>query len=226
MLNRGVGRLTDKNKISSELKWQPTSDKDKETSNKFLENVLQVRGFNAFLFMMKDCSVVKMAHSIAKFATINPIADDVDGKIFAFIGNRLSDQEPRSILIPTNVWIMWTTHKVSNDTKKMLEHFKEKKNYGELYREAGATSTKHVPNILAIPLSAVRLFNLHKKGKMPHECLRLLMSHINDSNITDDKDKWNLIRDWLITATYCNGKKKKKSSIVGIDIKGVMCNDD
>jgi hypothetical protein len=32
MLNRGVAHLTDKNKISSELKWQPTSGKDKETN--------------------------------------------------------------------------------------------------------------------------------------------------------------------------------------------------
>jgi hypothetical protein len=186
MLDRGVARLTDKNKISSELKWQPTNGKDKETSKKFLENVLQVRGFNAFLFMTKDSSIVKMAYSVAKFATINPIADDVDAKIFAFIGDRISDQEPRAILIPTNEWITWTTHKVGNDMKKMLEHYKEKKNYEELYHEAGSTSTKHVPNILAIPLSAVRLFNLHKKGKMPHECLNLLMSHINDPNITDD----------------------------------------
>jgi hypothetical protein len=111
------------------------------------------------------------------------------------------------------------THKVGNNVKKMLEHYKEKKNYGELYHEAGATSTKHVSNILAILLSTVRLFNLHKKGKMPHECLNCLMSHINDPNITDYKDKWNLIQDWLITATYCDGKKKKKSSIVGIDLK-------
>ncbi len=77
--------------------------------------------------------------------------------------------------------------------KKMLEHYKEKKNYGELYYEAGVTSTKHVPNILAIPLSTVRLFNLHKKGKTPHKCLNLLMSHINNPNITDDKDEWNLV---------------------------------
>ncbi len=187
-LDWGVARLTDKNKISSKLKCQPTSGKDKETSKKILENVLQVRGFNAFLFMTKDSSIVKMAHSVAKFATINPITDNVDGKIFAFIGDRLCDQEPRAILIPTNTWIMWTTHKVSKDVKKMLEHYKEKKNYRELYQEAGATSTKHVPNILAILLSAVRLFNLHKKGKMPHKCLNLLMSHINDPNITDDKD--------------------------------------
>ncbi len=110
--------------------------------------------------------------------------------------------------------------------KEMLEHYKEKKNYGELYHEAGAASTKHVPNILAIPLSAVRLFNLHKKGKMPHKCLNLLMSHINNPNMTDDKDEWNLIRDWLITATYCDGKKKKKSSVVGIDIEGITCNDN
>jgi hypothetical protein len=61
---------------------------------------------------------------------------------------------------------------------------------------------------------------------MPHKCLNLLMSHIKDPNITDDKDEWNLIHDWLITATYCNAKKKKKSSVVGIDIEGVTCDDD
>ena len=83
-----------------------------------------------------------------------------------------------------------------------------------------------VPNILAIPLVAVRLFKLHKKEKMPHECLTLLLSHINDSNDSGDKTEWSLIRDWLVTAAYCNAKKRKKSSMVGIDIEDVTCDDD
>jgi hypothetical protein len=53
-----------------------------------------------------------------------------------------------------------------------------------------------------------------------------LLSHINDPNNIGDKTEWNLIRDWLITATYCDGKKRKKSSMVGIDIKGATCDDD
>jgi hypothetical protein len=67
---------------------------------------------------------------------------------------------------------------------------------------------------------------LQKKGKMPHECLDLLMRQINDPDIVDNKDEWNLVRDWLITATDSDGKKKKKSSIVGIDIEGVMCDNN
>jgi hypothetical protein len=167
-----------------------------------------------------------MAHSVAKFATINSIAEDVDGKIFAFIGDRLSNQEPWAILIPTNAWTTWTTHKVGKEVKTMTEHYKDRRNYGGLYQEAGAKTIKHVPNILAIPLSTVRLFNVHKKGKMPHECLDLLMRHISNPDIVEDKDKWNLVWDWLITATYSNGKKKRKSSIVGIDIEGVTCGDN
>ncbi len=95
------------------------------------------------------------------------MAEDVDGKIFAFIGDKLSNQEPRAILIPTNAWTTWTTHKVGMDVKTMTEHYKDRRNYGKLYREAGAkTKTiKHVLNILAIPLSAVRLFNLQKRGR-------------------------------------------------------------
>jgi hypothetical protein len=110
--------------------------------------------------------------------------------------------------------------------KTMTEHYKDRRNYGELYQEAGAKTIKHIPNILAIPLSAVRLFNLQKKGKMPHECLVLLMRQINDPDIVDDKDEWNLVRDWLITFIYSNGKKKKKSSVVGIDIEGITCDDN
>jgi hypothetical protein len=68
-----------------------------------------------------------MAHSVAKFATINPIAEDVEGKIFAFIGDRLSNKEPQAILIPTNAWRMWTKHKVGNDMKTMTEHYKQDK---------------------------------------------------------------------------------------------------
>ncbi len=123
MLARGGPHLTDKNKISSELKWQPTSAKDKEKIKNIVKNVLQVRRFHAFLFMTKDSCFVRMAHSIAKFATINPIAEGVDGKIFAFISNRLNDQEPRAILIPTNAWTTWTTHKVGKDVKTMTEHY-------------------------------------------------------------------------------------------------------
>jgi hypothetical protein len=212
MLARGGAHLTNKNKISSELKWQPTSAKDKEKIKKILGNVLQVRGFQAFLFMTKDSCFVQMAHSVAKFATINPITEDVDGKIFAFIGNRLSDQEPWAILIPTNAWTNLTTHKVGKDVKTMTEHYKDRRNYGGLYQQAGAKTIKHVLNILAIPLSTVRLFNLHKKGKMPHECLDLLVRHISSPDIVEDKDEWNLIRDWLITATYSNGKRRRSQA--------------
>jgi hypothetical protein len=43
-----------------------------------------------------------MAHSVAKFVTVNPIAGEVDGKIFGFIGDRRMNQEPHAVLIPTN----------------------------------------------------------------------------------------------------------------------------
>jgi hypothetical protein len=117
MLKNGGPRITNKSKTSAEQKWQATIAKDKEKIKKFLENVLQVRGFHAFLFMMKDSCFMQVAHSIAKFATINQIAEDVDGKIFAFIGDRLSDQEPQAILIPTNAWMTWTMHKVGNNVE-------------------------------------------------------------------------------------------------------------
>jgi hypothetical protein len=167
-----------------------------------------------------------MAHSVAKFATINPIVEDVDGKIFAFIGNRLSNQEPQAILIPTNAWMTWTTHNVGNVVKMMTEHYKDEWNYGSLYQDAGAKTNKHVPNILAIPLSTVKLFSLHRKRKMPHECLDLLMRHINNPDMAENKDEWNLIRDWLIKATYCDRKKKKKSSVLGIETETVTCDNN
>jgi hypothetical protein len=75
----------------------------------------------------------------------------------------------------------------------MLDHYKDKKNYGDLYQETGGKVLKQVPNILAIPLVAVRLFESHKKGKMPHECLNLLLSHIKDPNNIGNKTEWNLI---------------------------------
>ncbi len=189
--------------------------------------MLQVRGFHAFLFMTKDSCFVKIAHSVKKIATINPIAEDVDRKIFAFIGNRLSNQEPQAISISTNAWTTWTMHKVGNNVKTMTEHYKDKQNYGSLYQEAGAKTNKHVPNILAIALSTVKLFSLfHRKRKMPHEFFDLLMRHVNNPDMVENKDEWNLIRDWLITATYCNGKKKDKSTVLGIETETVTCNDD
>ncbi len=143
--------------------------------------------------MTKDSAIIKMAHSAAKFATINPMVDNVDGKIFAFIGDRLANQEPRAILISTNAWLTWSSHKVANDKKTMLDHYKDKKYYREIYQERGGKVLKQVPNILAIPLVAVRLFKLHKKWKMPHECLTLLLSHVNDPNNIGNKTEWDLI---------------------------------
>jgi hypothetical protein len=78
--------------------------------------------------------------------------------------------------------------------------------------------------MLAIPLIAVKLFELHKKGKMPHECLDVLISHLEENN--NSGDEWSLIRDWLITAAHCDAKKRRKSSVVGIEIEGVTCDDD
>jgi hypothetical protein len=155
-----------------------------------------VQGFHAFLFMTKDSCFVRMAHSVAKFVTVNPIAGEVDGKFFAFIGNRRTDQEPRAVLIPNNAWMTWGNHKVGGDTKAMIEHYKDKTKYGNLYQESGARATMHVPNILAILLSVVRLLELHKKGKMPHECLEIIMTHINDQPVGTKKDAWNLVKIW------------------------------
>ena len=224
MLDRGRAHLHNKNTISFELKWQPRNGKDKEINKKFLESILQVRGFNAFLFMTKDSSIVKLAHSAAKFATISPMAANVDGKIFAFIGDRHDTQEPRAILIPASAWTTWITYKVNDDEKPMLEHYKDIAHYGHLYQVAGGRTAKHVPHMLAIPLIAVKLFDLHKKGKMPHECLDILISHLEVNN--ESGDEWRLIRDWLITAAYCDVKKRKKSSVVSIEIEGVTCDDD
>ncbi len=95
-----------------------------------------------------------------------------------------------------------------------------------VYQESGARATMHVPNILAIPLSAVRLIELHKKGKIPHECLKIIMTHINDQPVGTKKDTWNLVKNWLITATYINAKKRKNTSILGIDVEPVTCDDD
>jgi hypothetical protein len=192
---------------------------------KFLDNVLQVQRFRAFLFMTKESCFVRMAHSVAKFATVNPIAGEVVGKIFAFIGDRLIDQEPHVVLIPANVWMAWVNHKVGGNTKALTDHYSNKANYGKLYQEPGGRAAKHVPNILAIPLSVVRLFELHKQGKMPHECLETLINHINDPTMVDDKDEWDLVRDWLIIATYSNVKKKKDTSVLGIKIDPVTCDD-
>ena len=118
----------------------------------------------------------------------------------------------------------WTTYKVNDDEKPMLEHYKDNEHYGQLYQEAGGRTAKHVPNMLAIPLIAVKLFELHIKGKMPHECLDVLISHLEVNN--ESGNEWRLIRDWLITAAYCDAKKCKKSSIVSIEIEGVTCDND
>jgi hypothetical protein len=183
------GIRQEKTKTVAELKWQSKIAKDKGKIKKFLDNVLQVRGFHAFLFMIKESCFVRMAHSVAKFATVNLIAGEVDGKIFVFIGNRLIDQEPCAVLIPTNAWMAWANNKVGGNTKAITDHYSDKANYGKLYQEPGGRAMKHVPNILAIPLSTVRLFKLHKQGKMPHECLEILINHINDPTMVDDKDE-------------------------------------
>jgi hypothetical protein len=101
ILARG-GARQETTKTTTKLKWQATIAKNKDKIKKFLKNVLQVRGFHAFSFMTKVSCFVRMAHSVAKLVTVNPIAGEVDGKIFGFIGDRRMDQEPWAVLIPTN----------------------------------------------------------------------------------------------------------------------------
>jgi hypothetical protein len=175
--------------------------------------------------MTKETCFVRITHSVAKFPTVNPITGEVDGKVFAFIGNRLINQEPRAVLIPTSVRMAWAHHKVGENTKAMTDHYNDTANYVKLYQEHGGRATKHVSNILAIPLSTVRLFELHKQGKMSHECLEILINHINDPTMVDDKDKWDLVRNWLITATCRDVKKNKDTIILGINIDLVTCDN-
>jgi hypothetical protein len=53
-----VGACQEMTKTTTELKWQATIAKDKDKIKKFLENVLQVQEFHAFLFMTKDSCFV------------------------------------------------------------------------------------------------------------------------------------------------------------------------
>ena len=139
------GIRQEKTKTVAELKWQSKITKDKDKMKKFLDNILQVWGFHAFLFMTKESCFVRMMHSVTKFAIVNPIAGEVDGKIFAFIRDRLINKEPHAVLIPMNAWMAWANHKVGGNTKAMTDHYSDKANYGKLYQEPGGESNETCP---------------------------------------------------------------------------------
>ncbi len=103
----------------------------------------------------------------------------------------------------------------------MVTFYADNRNYGKYF--VGTEVGINVPFVMFIPLIAAKILDLHNKSKMPHECYSFLKAYISSPNTSLDEEHWGLVLDWLLTVSQ--GDKKKKQSVLPMELDAVACDD-
>jgi hypothetical protein len=65
--------------------------------------------------MIEGSGFVKMGHTLSKFTSMSLATEELDDKIFGFLGDRRDHSEPKVIEIPAKYLSTWPTVKANTD---------------------------------------------------------------------------------------------------------------
>jgi hypothetical protein len=87
----------------------------------------------------------------------------------------------------------------------------------------------HVPQMIALPLRAVRLYHQFNGAVMPHELLAAVERHLASPDISlDNGDDWDLVQKWLLVAVQRddgNGDPTKRKSFIAFWTDALLFNN-
>jgi hypothetical protein len=114
---------TNDERIKGELNWQKSIASLRPEQKEFINKATQLIDFHAFVFMIKGSGFVKMGHTISKFTSMSLATEELDGKIFGFLGDRRDHSEPKVIEIPAKYLSTWLTVKANTDPTEMVNYY-------------------------------------------------------------------------------------------------------
>jgi hypothetical protein len=93
---------------------------------------------------------------------------------------------------------------VDNKTKLGAWYANNPSEYNNLWdptTQDGMRAKLHVPQMIALPLQAVRLYHQFNGAVMPHELLAAAEWHLASPDTSlDNGDNWGLVQKWLLVA--------------------------
>jgi hypothetical protein len=155
--------------IEEELDWQARGGGDATKASAFHDQVLGQQAFRAFAFMKGRSLVIHMAHSVGTFFGMSGMANDVQGKQIAFVGDWGNGCHPVPfVLLPQNSWT-WAKIHYLHDTARFVEFYQHADNQDKLWVTGAANdklTEQQLPRLLAVP-TFVTEYLVQKRGGMP-----------------------------------------------------------
>jgi hypothetical protein len=217
-------RTVNDERIKGELRWQQSLTNKRTEQKEFVHSALQLLSFRAFVFMIQGSGFVKMGHSQSKFTSMLSTTDELNGKIFGFLGDRREHVDPKIMEIPEKYFGQWHTVKALTDPADMDTWYSGNISNRTTFWSGGTSKTNvTLPYILFLPTVAVKMLGLDRQSLTPFECYNIIRHHINGPDTKLSAADWTLVLSWFITANQ--GKSSTKESLLKIETLSVM-NDD
>ena len=90
----------------------------------------------------------------------------------------------------------------------------------------GMRTKLHVPQMIALPLRAVRLYHQFNGAVMPHKLLAAVERHLASPDTSlDNGDDWGLVQKWLLVAAQRdegNGDPTKRKSFIAFRMDALL----
>jgi hypothetical protein len=162
--------------------------------------------FKAYMFVKQGSCFATVMHSPMKFAAISTATGHLQGRIIGFVGDRTATREPTPILLPQRKTWEWVKETVNTDGPALMKHYADDPaRIGTLWKGEGgdedARAELHTPWLLAIPLWLLDRIRQEGRALMPHEILRMVVTHLEADSTGDYADAWATVAAWCILAS-------------------------
>ncbi len=127
----------------------------------------------------------------------------------------------------------WNTCKAIDNKSKLMAWYQDNQTeYGNIWDPTVQDGTKEdilVPQLIALPLQAAKLYHKHGGVVMPHELLDALETHLSGPDTSlDNGDDWGLVQKWLLVVAQedgGNGDLNKSKSHIAFWVDALLSND-
>jgi hypothetical protein len=184
-------------------------------------------------YMQPGEAYMVVGHSMSTIYSTTTDVASLHGKVVLFTGDRKVGRECIPVILPPPAAFAWNTCKAINNKSKLMAWYQDNQTeYGNLWDPTVQDGTKEdilVPQFIALPLQAAKLYHQLGGAVMPHELLNALESHLSGPDTSlDNGDDWGLVQKWLLVVAQKdggNGDPNKSKSHIAFRVDALLSND-
>jgi hypothetical protein len=200
---------TTKAKLAIQRSIKPTNAKSHLS---FRDFAVYVQCFRIYLAMVGGQPHVTMIHTLGAYYSINPTMSAYQGRVLAFIRDRMAMKEPNPVCMPTSKTLEWFSGNAVTNFAAFQDHNATKASCGTLWMPVAGEDTSgaiQVPHLLTIPNVLVDLLRTQGMAITPHKVL-MTMGDFIASSLHPIGQQWECICKWCLVAgqSGANGKSK------------------